>query len=191
MITVEAKNGHKAVEESPIGFSKETVNKILPQLDAHVSSLFMLFHQYQKHHWIVSGPQFRDLHLYLEEAYTEIHKDLDALAERMTILGGLPTSHPVEMHKTAYIDHEPEGMFSIRDMLYNNLQAEQEVIKHIRESVEVSVGIKDWGTERLLKKLLYHAEDRAHHLDHYLERNTLLRDLAQPTVEDREAEGEK
>jgi len=46
------------------------------ELDKHLATLFVLFHQCQKHHWLVEGPQFRDIHHFLEEGYTEIHKQL-------------------------------------------------------------------------------------------------------------------
>lgn len=168
------KNGQRAVEENPIGLPKAKTDQIIQVLDVHVSSLFVLFHQYQKHHWLVEGPHFRDLHLYLEESYQQIHQDLDALAERITMLGGIPTSAPSAMADLAYITHEKEGQFSVRQMLRNDLVGEQAVIHHLRKTISMTLKMGDYGTERLLKKLLYHAEDRAHHLDHYLQEATLV-----------------
>lgn len=163
----------RSIEDNPVGLSRDAVERTIPMLDQHVASLFTLFHQYQKHHWLVFGPQFRDLHIYLEEAYTEIHQDLDALAERMTVLGGLPTADPARQAELSYFDHEDEGERPVRDMLKANLRAEQVVIRRLRESIAVVMKAGDFGTEKLLKDILFHAEDRAHHLDHYLERNTL------------------
>ena len=62
------------LEDNPIGLSKDVTAKLVPELDKHLASFFVLFHQYQKHHWLVEGPQFRDLHLFLGEAYEEVHK---------------------------------------------------------------------------------------------------------------------
>lgn len=163
----------QTIEENPIGLSRSNVERLMPALDVHIASLFTLFHQYQKHHWLVYGPQFRDLHIYLEEAYQQIHEDVDELAERMTMLGGIPTSSPERQSELAYFEHEPEGERPVREMLKANLVAEQAVIKNLREAVRLAVDIGDFGTEKLLKSVLYHAEERAHHLDHYLERNTL------------------
>jgi DNA-binding ferritin-like protein len=167
-----AENGH-VVEKNPIGLPTDVVEQIVPELDRHLASLFVLFHQYQKHHWLVRGPQFRDLHLYLEEAYEEIHEQADVIAERMTVLGGLPTSGPVAQAETAYIEHEPEGEPAVRTMLEHDLQAEQVITQRFRASIRTAAELEDYGTEHMLKSMLFNIEDRAHHLDHYLERNTL------------------
>lgn len=161
------------VEENPIGLPEGVTKKIAASLDEHVSSMFVLFHQYQKHHWLVRGPQFRDLHLYLEDSYENIHKELDALAERITALGGIPTSDPVAQSKKAYLSHEEEGEFPVRDMLKADREAEQKVIKQLRASIKQAEELDDYGTETMLKNILLSAENRAHHLDHYLERDEL------------------
>ncbi|MBT8400888.1 MAG: DNA starvation/stationary phase protection protein, partial [Rhodothermia bacterium] len=135
--------------------------------------LAVLFHQYQKHHWLVDGPQFRDLHLYLEESYSEVQENLDELAERITILGGIPSSSPKAQADVSYVQHEEEGGLRVRTMLKHDLSAEQAIIARLRDSIERASAGKDFGTERLLKSVLYAAENRAHHLDHYLEANSL------------------
>lgn len=156
------------MEENPLGLEDKVAHTIAKELDRHQASMFVLYHQYQKHHWLVEGPQFRDLHLYLEEAYEEIHADLDAIAERLTMLGGIPTSGPQAFLELSYIEHEPEGFYPLRSMLSHNLRAEKVLAKALRHSVEACNECSDFGTSRLLKKVLLHCEDRAHHLDHYL-----------------------
>lgn len=167
-----AQNGH-VIEKNPIGLPKDVAEEMTQELDRHLASLFVLFHQYQKHHWLVRGPQFRDLHLYLEEAYEEIHEQADEIAERITMLGGLPTSSPTAQAEVAYIEHEPEGEFTVREMLKRDLEAEQIIAGRFRASIRTAMKVEDFGTEKLLKHALYAIEDRAHHLDHYLENNTL------------------
>lgn len=155
-------------EENVVGLDKKTVESIGHQLDRHQASLFVLFHQYQKHHWLVEGPHWRDLHLYLEEAYKQIHTDLDALAERLTALGGIPSSGPAALLKTAYIEHEPEGYFPIKESLENSLAAEKLIAQALRATIAEALERHDYTTEHLLKVCLSNTEDRAHHLDHYL-----------------------
>ncbi len=166
------------LEQNPIGLPQEAAEVIVDDLNRHVASLFVLFHQYQKHHWLVEGPLFRDLHLYLEEAYRQVHADLDEAAERITVLGGVPVGSPERQVALARVASEPEGVFPVRDMLLADLRAEQTIIGALRESIRHAREQGDYGTERLLKKLLYHAEERAHHLDHYLQRNTLTPESA-------------
>ena len=161
------------IEENPIGLPRDAVRAIIPPLDEHLASFFVLFHQYQKHHWLVEGPQFRDLHHLLEESYNEVHKQLDAIAERITALGGVPTSSPSGQAEVAYIEHEPEGVFRIRDMLERDRHAEATIAARLRNTIKICTRHEDFGTETLLKGILVSVEDRAHHLDHFLGEDSL------------------
>lgn len=161
------------LEANPINLPRETAEKLVPQLDELLSSFVVLFHQYQKHHWLVEGPQFRDVHLFLEQSYTEIHQQVDAIAERMTALGGVPTSSPVQQAKKSFIEHEPEGIFRIRDMLTRDREAEGTLAKEMRRVIANATAEGDYGTETLLKGILVKVEDRAHHLDHFLGEDSL------------------
>ena len=156
------------IEDNPIGLSKDVTLRLVPKLDRHQASLFLLFHQYQKHHWLVEGPQFRDLHLFLQEAYESVHKQVDAIAERITALGGIPTSHPGELVKVAYIEHEPEGTYRVRAMLKGDRSQEAEIAQELRKTIAEARESGDPGTEHLLKEVLLEVENRAHHLDHFL-----------------------
>lgn len=156
------------LEGNPIGIDDEIVARIAPRLDEHLASLFTLFHQYQKHHWLVEGPQFRDIHVYLEESYNAVHAQADAVAERMTALGAVPTSGPVAQSELSYVEHEPEGVFRLRDMLGRDRDAEGEIARRLRDTIPLCTKLGDYGTETMLKQLLLQVEDRAHHLDHYL-----------------------
>jgi len=161
------------IEDNPIGLSKAVVSKLIPELDKHVGSLFVLFHQYQKHHWLVEGPQFHDVHVFLQKHYEEVHENVDALAERITAIGGIPTSNPVEQAKIAYITHEPEGTFHLRDMLELDRKYEGTIAVELRKTIKLASDLGDYGTEELLKEVLLEAEDRAHHLDHFLAPDSL------------------
>ena len=161
------------IEDNPIGLPKDVAEQIAPHLDEHVASLFVQFHQYQKHHWLVEGPQFRDLHKFLQKSYEKVHDDLDDIAERMTALGAFPTSSPANQAKIAYVEHEPEGEFHIREMLTADLNAEGRIAERMRTTIELCFRLGDYGTETLLKEILLRVEDRAHELDHFLGTDSL------------------
>jgi DNA-binding ferritin-like protein len=127
-----------------------------------------LYHQYHKHHWLVEGPQFRDLHLFFEDNYTEIHKAFDKIAERLTVMGYAPTSAPSEFAKISYIEHEPQGVFRIRESLEEDMKAERTIAIELRNSIKEAFELGDYATKNLLEKQLYKTEDRAHHIEHFL-----------------------
>lgn len=161
------------LEGNPIGLERSATSKVIKELDAHLGSLMILYHQYLKHHWLVEGPQFRDLHLFLKEHYEEAEQQADKVAERITALGGIPTCDPVAQSKLAYVTHEPEGAFRIRPSLELDRAHEGDVAKRLRTSIRLAQKVGDFGTEHLLKEILLDVEDRAHHLDHFLGQDSL------------------
>ena len=92
---------------------------------------------------------------------------MDAIAERMTALGAVPTSSPVQQSEVSYIEHEPEGVFRLRDMLERDRDAECTIARYFA-TIDLCTKSGDYGSETLLKQTLLKVEDRAHHLDHYL-----------------------
>lgn len=161
------------VEDNPIGLDDDVVQHLLPTLDEIQATMWTLYHQYQKHHWLVEGPQFRDLHHFLEEQYEEVHTYIDRIAERMTALGGIPTSNPVNQATLSHVEHEPEGTFRVREMLEHDRAAEATLAMQLRAAIEQALELGDHGTKRELEKALTKSEERAHHLDHYLGADSL------------------
>ena len=158
----------KEYDGNPVGLSKDTALEIAEHLDRHLASFMMIYHQYHKHHWMVEGPQFRDLHLFFEENYTEIHALFDDIAERLTVMGVAPTCHPVNFAKLSYIEHEEEGVWRIRESLEHDMECEKQIAIELRKSINRALELNDFATKKLLEKALYKTEDRAHHIEHFL-----------------------
>ncbi|GAB2780074.1 DNA starvation/stationary phase protection protein DpsA [Rhabdobacter roseus] len=164
----------KEYEGNPIGLSKDTATKMAKELDRHLSSFITLYQQYHKHHWLVEGPQFRDLHLFFEANYTEVHEQYDKIAERLTVMGVAPTCHPENVYKLSYVEHEPEGVFRIRESLQNDMEAEKKIAIELRKTIGRAFELGDYGTKALLEGILYKTEDRAHHIEHFLGEDTIF-----------------
>ncbi len=163
----------KEYDGNPVGLTKDVALEIAEHLDRHLAALQVLYHQYHKHHWLVEGPQFRDLHLFLEENYTQIHEAFDEVAERITVMGISPTCHPVEWTKLSYIEHEPEGVYRIRTMLENDMESEKTISIELRKSIKVALSLEDFASKKLMEEILADTEDRAHHIEHFLGEDTL------------------
>lgn len=161
------------VEANPIRLSKNVSEEMVSALDTHLSALIALFHQYYKHHWLVKGPQSRELHLYFEKNYREVQDEFDKVAERITILGGVPTSTMQQQDRQSFIESEEEGDHPIREMVRKDLEDEGLLAEKLRESIQKAMSSKDFGTEHLLKGILYSCENRAHELDHLLANDSL------------------
>ena len=158
----------KEYEGNPVGLDKKVAVEMAKHLDRHLASMITLYHQYHKHHWMVEGPQFRDLHLFLEENYQQLHEGYDAVAERLTVMGVTPTCHPANVIKLSYVDHEEEGVFHIRESLEHDMEAEKNIAINLRATIKKAFELGDYATKSLLEDLLFKTEDRAHHIEHFL-----------------------
>lgn len=165
------------ITDNAIGLDKAKMQELVTSLNADLGSLFVLFHQYQKHHWVVEGPQFREIHLLLEEFYNQTREFGDQIAERITALGGVPVSGPRKQAEMAYIEHEPEGIWSLRAMLARDMQSNGKIISTLRQHIGQAQQSGDYGTENLLKNVLQGQEEQAHELQHLLEDESLTKQI--------------
>ena len=174
----EVRQERNIVRDNPFGLPQATASKVVEMLNADLASMFTLYHQYHKHHWIVEGSQFLELHLLLEAHYTELHDQFDVVAERIVALGGLPVTGPTQIEKHAYVKHEPEGMFNLREMLEHDVDIECTLSETMREHIAAAAKLGDFGTETLIKRHLRAQELRTQDLMHMLEHETLDEQLA-------------
>ena len=174
---MEPLHSQEEYQGNAVGLDPAVAEKMGKALDRHLASMIVLYQQYHKHHWLVEGPQFRDLHLFFEEHYTQLHGIYDQVAERMTVLGTTPTCHPLNLAKLSYIEHEPEGIFSVRDMISNDLAAEKQMSIELRKTFKEAMAEGDIGTSYLMQEITFKTEDRAQGLQHFLEDDTLVEEL--------------
>ncbi|MBC6994599.1 DNA starvation/stationary phase protection protein [Neolewinella lacunae] len=163
----------KAYEGNPVGLTDKACKAVAKELDRHLAALWIMYAQYHKHHWLVEGPQFRDLHLFLQSHYEEVNLQLDAVAERITLLGYTPTTRLENYVKLSYIEQESEDVFHIRESLENDMKNERKIAVEIRKSIKVAMEHEDFGTKSMLEGFLFKIEDRAHHLEHFLGEDSL------------------
>ena len=155
-------------EGNPVGLSDKACKEIAADLDKHLAALWIMYAQYHKHHWLVEGPQFRDIHLFLQEHYEEVNLQLDAVAERITLLGYTPTTRLENYVKKSYIQQEDEDVFHIRDAFEHDMKNERKIAVEFRKSIKLCLKHDDFGTKNMLEGFLFKIEDRAHHLEHFL-----------------------
>jgi starvation-inducible DNA-binding protein len=70
-----------------IGINEQDRMAIAEGLKRLLADSYTLYLQTHNFHWNVTGPHFRELHLMLEEHYTELAVAVDDIAERIRALG--------------------------------------------------------------------------------------------------------
>lgn len=161
------------VKENPVGLEIMQAKPITDNLNIALASVYTLYHQLKKHHWVVAGPHFRDLHLLLDELAANQLTIGDEVAERITVLGAYPLSTPRKQQEMAIFPVEEEGVLGLRTMLSNDMTAYLQLIIRYRDMIRLATQAGDFGTESMLKKQLQTLEFDVHHLEHILEEDTL------------------
>jgi starvation-inducible DNA-binding protein len=110
----------------------------------------ILYALYKKHHWLVLGPTFYQLHLLFDKHAEEQAELIDLVAERVQSLGGIAVGDPRQAAELTSIERPPDGAEPVPVMIDRLLAAHEEIIGKVRLAVEATETSKDWGTNDLL-----------------------------------------
>jgi starvation-inducible DNA-binding protein len=105
---------------------------------------------YKKHHWQMSGPTFYQLHLLLDKHYDEQVVLVDALAERIQILGGISIALPHDIAEMTRIERAPRGREEVPVQLSRLLDAHEIILADARKEAKLADDRGDSGTSDLL-----------------------------------------
>src|SRR5712692_1387475 len=81
----------------------------LDNLNQLLADTMTLRDLYKKHHWQVAGPTFYQLHLLFDKHYDEQNEMVDAIAERIQLLGGVSVAMAPDVAETTLIPRAPKG----------------------------------------------------------------------------------
>jgi DNA-binding ferritin-like protein len=166
------------VEESALRLEAEKAEQIVDALNADLANAYVLYHQLHKHHWNVEGAEFLDIHVFLEEVYEDVEDAADEVAERLQALGGVPHASMTTLAENATVEPEDEDVYDIRTSLENDLEMMGDMIESYREHIALAEGLGDYTTEEMLRDQLETLEEHTHHIEHYLEDDTLVLESA-------------
>jgi len=161
------------VGDNPIGLEKDVTTVVCEGLNLLYASFQALTLQYQKHHFVVEGAEFYAVHEFFQESYGEVKNHAHDLAERLNGLGGVPVGSFTTLAKLCCFSPETDGAYSCRQMVANDLAAEQAVIDLLRRLAVQAESVGDRATRYLYEQILLKTEDRAFHLDHFLTEDSL------------------
>ncbi|WP_137291354.1 DNA starvation/stationary phase protection protein DpsA [Natronorubrum halophilum] len=166
------------VEENALRLDEEKAEQIIDALNTDLADAYVLYHQLHKHHWNVEGAEFLDIHVFLQEVYEDVEAAADDLAERLQALGGVPHASMTALAEAATIESEDEDVYDVRTSLTNDLDLFGDVIESYRDHIELADGLGDYATGEMLREQLETIEEHAHHIEHYLEDDTLVLESA-------------
>lgn len=173
----------QTVLPNPIGYAHDAAQAIVDDFNTHVASSIVLYHQIKKHHWLVRGPQWKQIHLLLDEYADEILEQGDFFAERITYFGGIPVAGLPVFEAVSFIKSESPDLFDLKKMLANDIHATKETLIHLRASHELTDKYDDFYDESEIENFIGLREKFCHELHFLLEPDELAADTLDPHEE--------
>jgi len=105
---------------------------------------------YKKSHWQVAGPTFYQLHLLFDKHHGEQADLVDAIAERIQLLGGVSIAMAPDVAETTRIERPPRGREEVPVQLSRLIDAHQTIVSLVRVVARRASELGDDGTNDLL-----------------------------------------
>lgn len=133
-----------------IGLPDDVRAHSVNELNQILADSMMLRDLYKKHHWQASGATFRELHLLFDKHYEEQVGLVDALAERIQVLGGVAVAVPQDVTEMTRILRPLKGREEVSVQLSRLLEAHETILIDARAVAARAAERGDDGTNDLL-----------------------------------------
>lgn len=111
-------------------------------------------------HWNVVGPNFRDLHLNLDEVVGIARTGSDDIAERMRAVNATPDGRPATVAASATVPVAPEGEVLTTDAVAYIVSAIEAVVATLRD-VHDTIDGEDPSSSGIIEDLTVQLEQQA------------------------------
>jgi starvation-inducible DNA-binding protein len=145
-----------------IGLADKDREGVLKILNTVLADEYVLNTKTKNYHWNIVGPQFHDLHKFLDAQYEELADIVDDVAERARTLGGPALGTLAEFLKQTRLKEYPGQYPGARDMIANLLADHEALIRTLRVDLEACADkYHDIGTNDFLTGLMEKHEKMA------------------------------
>lgn len=138
------------INKLPIALEERTCAASVELLNQLLADTMTLRDLYKKHHWQVAGATFYQLHLLFDKHYDEQVELVDALAERIMLLGGISIAMAADVAETTFVRRPPRGREEIPVQISRLLEAHEIILKEARTAARRAAELGDDGTNDLL-----------------------------------------
>ncbi|AHE50678.1 DPS family protein [Aeromonas hydrophila 4AK4] len=154
--------------KSPIGLDTVQSQALAAELNKLLASYQILYMNVRGFHWNIRGNQFFELHLKFEEIYNDLLLKVDALAERILTLDGVPLHSFSDYIKVSAIP-EQKGLHDGRACVESLLESFRELLVAQRRILAQAAEAGDEGTASILSDYVQQQEKLVWMLRAYLD----------------------
>ena len=140
----------KHLVKMPIALAHAACAESVENLNQLLADTITLRDLYKKHHWQLAGPTFYQLHLLFDKHYDEQNELVDAIAERIQVLGGVSIAMAPDVAGMTLIPRPPKGREEVPVQLSRLLHAHEIVLKESRTMARLAANSGDDGSNDLI-----------------------------------------
>ena len=134
----------------PIALDEKVCAKSVENLNQILADTITIRDLYKKHHWQVAGHTFYQLHLLFDKHFGEQSELVDAIAERIMMLGGVSVAMAADVAETTLIPRPPKGREEAPVQLSRLVHAHEIVLQEARAIARKAAETGDDGTNDLV-----------------------------------------
>ncbi len=138
------------VRQFPLALSYETRMYSCQRLNQLLADSQVLYALYKKHHWLMRGATFYQLHLLLDKHANEQLALVDKIAERVQTLGGVAVGDPRHVAELTKVPRPPDGCEEVPAMLSRLLEAHELILGDAHDAAARVAELGDDGSNDLL-----------------------------------------
>jgi starvation-inducible DNA-binding protein len=156
----DAKARRAAAIDTPTDLGSNATKDISAALNALLADMFALYLKTKNFHWHVSGPNFRDYHLLLDDQAAQLYATTDVIAERVRKVGGATIRSIGHIARLQRVLDNDADYVSPLDMLAELRDDNKQLAARMRETHGVCDEHGDVATASLLENWIDEAEQR-------------------------------
>ena len=170
MTTTESQAKPNTSKSALSDLSEKGVKEISSDLRKLLADVFALYVKTKNFHWHMTGPNFRDYHLLLDDQGEQIFAMSDVVAERIRKLGEISLRSIGDIARHQRVQDNEASSLTPTAMLTDLLASNREFIKYLRATHEVCDQYDDVATASLIENWIDETENRAWFLYEILHR---------------------
>lgn len=156
----QTKRARIAPLRTPTALSADAIHEISAELNALLADTLALYLKTKNFHWHMSGANFRDYHLLLDEQADEIIAIVDPIAERVRKLGGTTVRSSGHAHRLQRLADNDADFVTPTDMLAELREDNLRLAAFMRETHGLCDDYRDVASASLIENWIDQAERR-------------------------------
>ena len=143
-----------------VGLDVSAINSIVEKLGILLADYHVFYANLRGFHWNIKGDKFFELHELYEEYYNDTAEKIDAVAERIVMLGSVPANTFTQyLKQTTLKEISAEsnwnvGVKNVLDTLKSLLEKQREILTMARDAKDVAtISLISHGIKEYEKKI--------------------------------------